>query len=74
MIVDVLVVQRQFLRDHPEVVQTVVEAYARSAYAYARQPEGMLKLVKEDAQKTGTETLTEAQARKVVKASSGRTH
>ncbi|MCI0540519.1 MAG: ABC transporter substrate-binding protein, partial [Verrucomicrobiales bacterium] len=59
MIVDVLVVQRQFLRDHPEAVKTVVEAYARTAFAYARQPDGLLKLVKDDAQKTGAESLTE---------------
>jgi outer membrane protein OmpA-like peptidoglycan-associated protein len=66
MIVDVLAVQRQFLRDQPEKVKALLEAYARCAYAHARQPDGMLKLVREDAQKTGAESLGESQARKVV--------
>jgi ABC-type nitrate/sulfonate/bicarbonate transport system substrate-binding protein len=66
LIVDVLVVQRQFLRDEPEVVKAVVEGYARSAYAYGQQQDGMFKLVARDAQNSGSESLNETQARKVV--------
>jgi len=65
-IVDVLVAERQFLRDHPDVVKAVVEAYCRAAYAYNQQPNGMVNLVMEDARKTGAENLDEAQAKQVV--------
>lgn len=65
-VVDILVAQRQFLRDHPEVVQAVIEAYARAAYAVSQQPDGWVRLVMEDSRKSGTEALDEAQARKVV--------
>jgi len=62
----VLVAERQFLRDHPDVVKAVVEAYCRAAYAYNQQPNGMVNLVMEDARKTGAENLDEAQAKQVV--------
>ncbi|MBM3879398.1 MAG: hypothetical protein FJ387_06715 [Verrucomicrobia bacterium] len=65
-IVDVLVAQRAFLRDYPDRVRAVVEAYARAAYTYGQQPEGWSKLVREDARLTGAEALDEAQARQVV--------
>ncbi|HNQ90435.1 MAG TPA: phosphate ABC transporter substrate-binding/OmpA family protein [Verrucomicrobiota bacterium] len=65
-IVDVLVAQRQFLRDHPERVQTFVEAYCRAAYAYAQPGDAMVRLVQEDARQTGSESLNETQARQVV--------
>ncbi|MBI4664367.1 MAG: OmpA family protein [Verrucomicrobia bacterium] len=65
-IVDVLVAQRQFLRDRPDAVQAVIEAYCRAAYSYARQADGLAKLVMEDARKTGGEPLNETQARQVV--------
>jgi outer membrane protein OmpA-like peptidoglycan-associated protein/ABC-type taurine transport system substrate-binding protein len=65
-IVDVLVVERQFLRDHPDSVKAIVEAYCRAAYAYNQQPAGMINLVIEDARKTGAESLDEPQAKQVV--------
>jgi len=65
-IVDVLVAQREFLRDHPDKVKLVVEAYCRAAFAYAQQPDGLAKLVREDARQTGAESLDEAQAKQVV--------
>jgi ABC-type nitrate/sulfonate/bicarbonate transport system substrate-binding protein len=65
-IVDVLVAQREFLRDHPEKARAVVEAYCRAAYGYSQQPEGLVNLVREDARRTGAETLDEAQAKQVV--------
>ena len=65
-IVDVLVSERAFLRDHPDLVQAVVEAHCRAAFAVSQQAGGLVKLVMEDARATGTETLTEAQAAKVV--------
>jgi outer membrane protein OmpA-like peptidoglycan-associated protein/ABC-type nitrate/sulfonate/bicarbonate transport system substrate-binding protein len=65
-IVDVLVAEREFLRDHPELVRAVVEAHCRAAYAYAQQTDGMVKQVMEDARRTGGESLDEAQAKQVV--------
>jgi outer membrane protein OmpA-like peptidoglycan-associated protein/ABC-type nitrate/sulfonate/bicarbonate transport system substrate-binding protein len=66
-IVDVLTVQRQFLIDRPELVRTFIEAYARAAYRYAQQPDGMVKLVMDDARQTGSESLDETQAQKIVR-------
>lgn len=65
-IVDVLVAEREFLRDHPELVRAVVEAHCRAAYRYSQQQDGMIKLVIEDARQTGAENLEETQARQVV--------
>jgi outer membrane protein OmpA-like peptidoglycan-associated protein/ABC-type nitrate/sulfonate/bicarbonate transport system substrate-binding protein len=65
-ILDVLVAQREFLRDHPDVVRMVVEAYSRAAYAHAQTADGLVKLVREDSAQAGGEALSEAQARKVV--------
>lgn len=65
-IVDVLVAQRQFLRDQPDRVKAFVEAYCRAAYAYSQEPDGLPRLVREDARQTGAESLDEAQARRVV--------
>jgi ABC-type nitrate/sulfonate/bicarbonate transport system substrate-binding protein/outer membrane protein OmpA-like peptidoglycan-associated protein len=65
-IVDVLAVRRQFLRDNPDVVRSVVQAYLRTAYSYGRQEGGMARLVREDARAAGGEELDEAQAQKLV--------
>jgi len=65
-IVDVLTVQREFLRDSPDVVKTVIGAYLRAAYAYRRDGGSMAKLLQEDARSTGGEALTDAQAAKMV--------
>ncbi|MDA1273458.1 MAG: OmpA family protein [Verrucomicrobia bacterium] len=65
-VVDVLVAQRQFLRDRPDLVRTVLEAYLRAAYEYNQKAEGFTGLIREDASKTGIEKLNENQAQKVV--------
>jgi outer membrane protein OmpA-like peptidoglycan-associated protein/ABC-type nitrate/sulfonate/bicarbonate transport system substrate-binding protein len=65
-IVDVLVAERAFLRDHSDLVQAVVEAHCRANYTLAQKPDGFTKLVAEDARLTGSENLSEAQAAKVV--------
>ncbi|KPJ86119.1 hypothetical protein AMJ57_00525 [Parcubacteria bacterium SG8_24] len=65
-IVDVLVANRKFLQKHPELVRAVVESYQRAAFSYGRQADGMVKLVMDDAKRTGSDTLSEAQARKLV--------
>jgi outer membrane protein OmpA-like peptidoglycan-associated protein/ABC-type nitrate/sulfonate/bicarbonate transport system substrate-binding protein len=65
-VVDVLVAQREFLRDKPEIVRSVVEAYARAAYRYNAQQDGMVKLVVEDAKQTGSESLDTPQAKRIV--------
>lgn len=65
-IVDVLVAQRRFLSERPDLVKAFVEAYARASYRYHREPEGLVKLVIADARQLGVEALDEVQARKVV--------
>lgn len=65
-VVDVLVAQREFLRDKPAQVRAVLEAYARAAYRYAAEPDGMVKLVTEDARQTGAESLDSVQAKRIV--------
>ncbi len=65
-IVDVLVAQRAFLRDHPEQVQAVLEAYCRANYTYQQKPESLAKLIMEDARETGSDSLDETQARQVM--------
>ncbi|MCP4709395.1 MAG: OmpA family protein [Planctomycetes bacterium] len=62
-IVDVLVAQREFLRDQPELVEKVVKAYLRSAYSYQSN---MVALVIEDAKSLG-ENLKKEHAENVVK-------
>ncbi len=52
-IVDVLIAQRQFLTEQPELVTAVVQAYLRARYDYANQPDGLINLVLEDAKKYG---------------------
>ena len=48
LIVDVLVARREYLRDHPDKVRAVVEAYSRAAHHYRSQTGGLAKLVKSD--------------------------
>ncbi len=64
-IVDVLVVRRQFLVDHPDVSQAVVQAMLRAHYAAAQTPTGMVDLVISDA-KNGGEPLSKPQAEAIV--------
>lgn len=66
-IVDVLVAERQFLRDHPELVRAVLEAHSRAAFQYGRKNNGLAELVREDASRTGGELLDLAQAGEVVR-------
>ncbi len=61
-IVDVLVVQREFLTENEPLVSKVIEAYLRAAYHHRRD---MKSLVKADAAKTGGR-LSDAQAEKIV--------
>jgi ABC-type nitrate/sulfonate/bicarbonate transport system substrate-binding protein len=65
-IVDVLVAERAFLRDHPELVRAVVEAHCRANYAYTQTQNGLQQLVMQDAKQTGAEILDEAKAGQVV--------
>lgn len=65
-VVDVLVVQRQFLKTRPDKIRQVIEAYSRAAYAISQQPDGYVQLVRDDAGRTGSESLDAAQARQVV--------
>ncbi len=65
-ILDVLAAERTFLAENPALVRAVVEAYFRVAYVWAQKSDGMKSMVMADAQKTGTESLTDAQAAKLV--------
>ncbi len=65
-IVDVLVAERKFLLDNPEIVRDVVAAYLQAQYHYHRRSDGMKQLVIQDAQLAGAEKLTPELARKMV--------
>lgn len=61
-IVDVLVVQREFLSANAELVTHVVQAYLRANYDYHNQGDGLVSLIEADAKRYGdalnrTETL-----------------
>ena len=65
-IVDVLVVQREFLlHDSTGITGAILEAYLRAAYALKSTPNGMRDLVMSDAREYG-ESITEAQAERLV--------
>ncbi|MEE2947413.1 MAG: OmpA family protein [Verrucomicrobiota bacterium] len=61
LIVDVLVARREYLRDHPDKVRSVVEAYSRAAHYYRSRPDGFATLVKSD-----DPSLSEADAKSLV--------
>jgi outer membrane protein OmpA-like peptidoglycan-associated protein len=65
-IVDVLVAERRFLRERPELVAAFVEAYLRTAYSYRARDGGMVDLVMADARQSGGHKLNQAQAQKLV--------
>ncbi|MEO1482438.1 MAG: OmpA family protein [Myxococcota bacterium] len=64
-IVDVLVANREFIRDKPELVRKVIEAYSRAQFSYSQEPGGMVRLVQEDA-KAGGEPLSDDEAKNIV--------
>ncbi|MEM6732646.1 MAG: hypothetical protein AAF658_13895, partial [Myxococcota bacterium] len=64
-IVDVLVANRELIRDKPEVVAAVIESYMRAAWSYDQEPGGMVRLVSEDA-KAGGAPLTDKEAKQIV--------
>jgi outer membrane protein OmpA-like peptidoglycan-associated protein len=65
-IVDVLVAERNFLRDHPELVARVVQAYLGALYANRGEQE-LVQLIVDDAHKTGSERLDDDTARALVR-------
>jgi ABC-type nitrate/sulfonate/bicarbonate transport system substrate-binding protein len=64
-IVDVLVAQRSFLRNHPDLVARVVRGYLSALYAH-RDAGALAELITEDARKTGGERLSADAARTLV--------
>lgn len=48
LIVDVLVARREYLRDHPDQVRAVIEAYSRAAFHYQNDAKGFSGLVRSD--------------------------
>lgn len=65
-IIDVLVVRREYLRDHEDIVKEVTQAYLQSAYAFSKEVDGMKKLATQDAKNTSNQNLTEQQATRLV--------
>ena len=65
-IVDVLVARREFLRDSPELVKTIVGAYLEAVSEYQQEPGGMVNLILRDAKKY-SEKIAQGQADKLVK-------
>ncbi|MBN2430515.1 MAG: OmpA family protein [Acidobacteria bacterium] len=65
-IVDVLVAERKFLRDHPDLARDVTEAYLRAAFAYSQTEEDLIALVSKDSESAGALALSEEQAKKLV--------
>jgi outer membrane protein OmpA-like peptidoglycan-associated protein/ABC-type nitrate/sulfonate/bicarbonate transport system substrate-binding protein len=65
-IVDVLVARREYLRDNPGIVNTIVGAYLGAVGEYQQEPDGMVNLVLRDAEKYG-EKINREQAYKLVK-------
>ncbi|MBU1170661.1 MAG: OmpA family protein [Proteobacteria bacterium] len=65
-IVDVLVVERNFLKDNPDLVKDVVASYLKSAFAYSQSDEDMEKLVMDDAGLTGAESMDKDTAKSMV--------
>jgi hypothetical protein len=65
-IIDVLVVERRFLRDNPTVVRSFIEAYMRVTYKLAKQQDGFLNLIMEDSRKQN-DAMTKHQADNNVK-------
>jgi outer membrane protein OmpA-like peptidoglycan-associated protein/ABC-type taurine transport system substrate-binding protein len=64
-IVDVLVAEREFLRDHPDLVRAVVEAHCRANYTYTQMENGLNQLIMQDAKQSGAEIVDETQAKQV---------
>lgn len=64
-IVDVLVARREFLADHPDLVEQVVAAYFRALFSYSQRDEDFVQFVKTDAEATG-QPLTDELAKNVV--------
>jgi len=63
-IIDVLVVNREFLKDHQDMVHDVVEDYQKTLYSY-QQGNGLADLVRSDAKKSGIK-LTDKQVERIV--------
>ncbi|MBN2589404.1 MAG: OmpA family protein [Sedimentisphaerales bacterium] len=62
-IVDVLVARREFIKQRPDLVKQVIQAYLSTAYSYK---DNMPKLVLEDSRKTDS-TLSKSESEQVVK-------
>ena len=65
-IVDVLVAERTFLKDNPDLVRDVVASYLKAAYAYTGSKDTMVSLVMDDAKETGGESLGKGTASRMV--------
>lgn len=65
-IVDVLVAERNFLINSPELVQTLIASYLKAAHAYSQQSGTMADLVMADAGLTGAESMDRETAARMV--------
>lgn len=65
-IVDVLVVQREYLKNNAVVVKKFVQNYMKTSYRFSQKEDDMVKLIVKDAKKTGSERLKKKQAKKII--------
>lgn len=65
-IIDVLVIERQFLLDRNDLVKKIITAYLRTLYTFQNADNGMVELVKSDAEKTGG-SLSTSQSEDITK-------
>ena len=65
-IVDVLVAERTFLKDNPELVKTLSEGYFRALYQYQNQEKGLENLMISDASQLNADKLDPDLAKAVV--------
>ncbi len=64
-ILDVLVAQRKYLLEQPDVVKSIVASYLRTAYSYNSRERGMENLVLEDSRGKDMQRLDPSQAKKM---------
>jgi len=65
-LIDVLVVERKFLKENPSVVRAFVESYLRVAYSISKQKDGFINLILEDSKKQNN-PLSRHQAENLVR-------
>ncbi|OGL95271.1 hypothetical protein A2348_03050 [Candidatus Uhrbacteria bacterium RIFOXYB12_FULL_58_10] len=66
-VVDVLVARREFLAEHPDVVEAVIAAHLRATYRLGNDPKALTELLIADAKDTKAGKFSESQAGAIAK-------